>query len=542
MARAAAHLVTLIPAIPALLAGCGPAPRDIVAIRAYYDYDLATARQRFQEAASRADEQVLLNTLRLGLAELADGNAPGAEAALRRAFELLSTAGLNADRTTAAVFVHEGVRIWKGDPFEQALAYYWVAALYASLGDWENVRASAANALFRLTDFGADQNAESLARNAARDAQYLERGYRAVDSDFALGFLLEAIGSDLSGAAGMEAQLQAAVEINPRLESVSEVIRRRAYDTLLLVDYGKGPTKVAYGPDEALVKFVPQERCHGPLTIEVDGREILRAPAVCDVEEMAVDHRWNNLEDVRRAKSAIGRALLWGGAFTTGHGIVSDSGGTAAAGLALMLAGALLRAGAQGDTRYLELAPQSVYLVPLLMTGPGDLEVRVECDPGSRIVLADFEPGRPGSPRAVYLRLHGEDSPDPPWLTATQPVYGNDHAGVRPGDVPWILGGHDLSTPDRSALEAYQAGGWLADLVVADLEDLYRDEGIRIGAGIHVLDGGSALYTPIPYSIGYKRLMFSLREAYEPRSRPLRELARHMAAYPDLTDAQETHR
>jgi tetratricopeptide (TPR) repeat protein len=295
-----------------VLGGCHAAPRNEAAIRAYYAYDFTTAREELRPETQRNDEQILLNTLRLGLAALADGDPVEAERALTHAFELLSTAGLNRDRTTAAVFVHEGVRIWKGEPFEQALAYTWIASLYATLGDWENVRAAAANALFRLTDFGSDQDPETLARNAARDPQYLERGYTAVDTDFALGFLLQAIGSDLSGAAGARGQFEAALQIDPNLGPLVDVLRERRYDTLLIVDYGKGPTKIAYGPDNALAAFAPQERTHGPLIVRLDGREVARTAPVCNVSTMAVDHRWNNLEDVRRAKSAIGNLLVTG--------------------------------------------------------------------------------------------------------------------------------------------------------------------------------------------------------------------------------------
>ena len=142
----------------------------------------------------------------------------------------------------------EGVRIWKGEPFEQALAYYWIGAYYATLGDWENCRAAAANALFRLTDFGGYQTPRTLVRRAASNPRYLEEGYTAVDTNFALGFLMEAIASDLSGASGSREQFSAALEIDKDLEPVVNTLRSRRYDTLLFVDYGKGPSKISYGP------------------------------------------------------------------------------------------------------------------------------------------------------------------------------------------------------------------------------------------------------------------------------------------------------
>jgi len=218
-------------------------------------------------------------------------------------------------------------------------------------------------------------------------------------------------------------------------------------------------------------------------------------------------------------------------------GAGSDHGGGAVvAGLAMMMAGALLKAGAAADVRYLEFAPQSIYIVPLRLNDTGELRVGVEGDPGSTIVLPGFRPGERGAPQAVYLRMHGLDSADPPWLQSTRALYGNDLTGVLPNDWPWILGGTDVSTPDHETIEAYQLGGYLPDFTIDDLSELYLAEGIVIGAGAvpyrtnrrawrHILDGGRALYTPQPWSMGYKRLMYSRHNQYRPRSGRVRNLS-----------------
>lgn len=529
------------------LVGCESAPRNLQAVRAYYEYEFTDAREALRgDAYTQNDEQVLLNNLRLGMAALADGDADEAERALGTAFDLLSTAGLNRDRTTAAVWVHEGVRIWKGEPFEQALAYYYVAALYAAMGDWENMRAAAANALFRLTDFGGDQEPEDLVRKAAQDENYLDRGYTAVDTNFALGFLMQAVGADLSGSAGSDEQFAAAIEIDSSLEPLVETLRNREYDTLLIVDYGKGPTKIAYGPDDALVRFDPQERGHGPLVVTADGETLARAYPVCDVDAMAQDLRWNNLEDVRKAKSAIGELLVTGGAITTAVGINDDSAETALIGAGVMLAGLLTKSGAKADTRYLEFAPKSVFLVPLFLGEPVNLALSVEGSGGTRMALPQLEPGKPGSPAAYYFRLHGPDSPQPSWLTATELRYGNDHVDPERGGAPWILGGHDVSTPNREALDAYRATPGLESLTMADLLQLYEAEGIVIGSGMearpdvpknpsyrHVLEGGSGLFTPLEHSMGYKRLMFTEHGRYDRTSEFARNLAERLRVHTD---------
>lgn len=138
---------------------------------------------------------------------------------------------------------------------------------------------------------------------------------------------------------------------------------------------------------------------------------------------------------------------------------------------------------------------------------------------------------------AAYTDLHA--ARDPRWLRSRKPVYGNDFTGVRRGDFPWILGGHDVSPPNRRTLTAYQANDNLIKFTVGELRALYVDEGIRLGSGPigpqersshHILEGGSTLITPQRFSMGYKRLMFSRRPAYQPTSRRVRDLARQFAA------------
>ena len=528
--------------LSAATVGCSSPPRNYDAISAYYRYDFTLAREALRgEAMTRNNEQVILNNTRLGMAALADGDLHEAEYALSRSFELLSTAGLNKDRTVSAVLMHEGVRIWKGEPFEQALTYHYVATLYALMNDWENVRAAAANALFRLTDFGSDQNAEKLAYRAAQDPNFLEHGYTAIDTNFALGFLMQAIGSDLSGAAGSDEQFDAALAINDDLQPIIERLRLREYDTLLIVDYGKGPTKIAYGPDQALVRFQLQERHLGQLVVSSSGMTLAQVNPVADVNQMAVDHRWNNLEDIRRAKSAIGEGLLLGGTIATMYGVDRRDEAVALAGIGAMALGLLSKSGAKADTRYCEFMPAAIYLVPLQLGEVADLRVHVHGDPGSTVLLADVQPGDSQSPRTIYLRIHGKDSPVPPWLSRRNAIYSNDATGVMKGPqgYPWILGGLDVSSPTRETLEAYQANGYLLDMTVADLRALYEAEGIHIGSGMenrpgelrnpsyrHILEGGTGLFTPFPHSVGYKRILCKTQHPYQPRS----ELVRNVAA------------
>ena len=513
--------------------------RNLAAVSAYYDYDFTAAREALRrDAFGRPDENVLFYTLRLGVAAMADGDEREAELALTRSFEWLGTAGLNADRTTAAVWVNEGVRVWKGEPFEQALGYWWTSAHYAGRGDWENARAAIVNANFRLRDFGGDQDEMSVARRYAEDEAAIE-AYQPVDNDFVLGRLMQGLAARIAGTPDAEAALDEAVRLRPALEPVVAAIRGGEADTILLLDYGKGPTKQAYGPDDALTRWVPQDRGESRVRVRWDGGEA-SAPAACDVNRLAADFRWNALEDVRRAKSLLGRALGDVGLLVA----VSDGSNREErmlAGLGMMIGGALLRSGAKADTRYMEFAPQLVFVVPLRLGETRDLELLVEHpEDGTvgRLVMPAFAAGTPERPRAVYLRLLGPGSPEPAWLTAGRIVHGNDHTGPRPGEWPWLFGGTDVGTPSPSRMQAYREAGLDPAISLEAYRNALAAEGVRIGSGRgdgpeepdpaafrHVLEGGRGLFTPAPDSMGYRRLMGTAHPPHRPQSRAARAIA-----------------
>ncbi len=530
------------------LTGCGSHRVNYAAIDSYYRYQFTDARQSLRDAldenGGHENNDTILNNTRLGMASLADGDLREAESALGKSFDLLSTAGLNKDRTVAAVLDHEGVRIWKGEPFEQALTYHYVALTYALQGDWENTRAAAANSLFRLTDFGKDQSAKAAAKRSGTADASAAADYTAVDTNFALGFLMQAIGSDLAGTAGAKEQFDAALRINSDLKPVIDRLRARDYDTLLIVDYGRGPSKHAYGTDGELAEFTPNEAMPGRVIVTADNQVLARANPACDVNAMAQDLRWNNLEGVRKAKSFVGNALLVGGAVATGIGASNNNGAAALAGVGAMALGLLTKAGSKADTRYCEYMPQCVYLVPLTLARPSDVTVQITNRPAATMLMSQVAPGRLRKPTVIYLRLFRDGGgTDLSWLTRRRPVYTNDHTGVARGDgaSPWILGGRDVSAPTRETLAAYQASGFLAGYTVGELQRVYQDEGLHIGSGMmdlpntkpevrddsyrHVLEGGTGVFTPQPYSMGYQRIMNSRVRAYKPQSDAARNAA-----------------
>jgi tetratricopeptide (TPR) repeat protein len=536
------------------LSGCDAAPRAS-ASHAYYRHDYPAARDALRRpAADRAHVDVVLDNLRLGMACLADGDYDEAERSLLRAYEYLVSGSVNApDREVGSVLLHEGVTVWKGEPYEQAMAFYYVAALYMLRGDWENARAAAANSLFALRDFGdpdaSPRDMGQLARDAAEAdkagrADYLSTGYKLVESQFALGYLLAATADALMNRPHPAARLFDHVRrLRPDLDPLASTLQHLRYDTLLLVDVGFGPRKQAYGPDDALIRFTPDGRSAAPLKLHVSiGGKLTEhagaSPAV-DLWTLSQNPKWWSLENVRQAKSTIGSVLLFGGMGAAVIGSQARSKEAALAGIGAAALGALMKAGSRADTRHLETLPRCAFLVPLNL-GPGshDVSLRFEGDGGADGTWHDLAAGAQGRPRVYYLRMHNAYGLGmPAWAAARLRSVAPEQ--IQPGDKPWILGGADLSPPSQAVIDAYHARGSMRDMNLTQLRDLYRGEGLLDKPGPqgqpeafdpatyrHLIDGGRVLFCPPVGSFLYQRATRQIVPPYQPRGEPLRRLVR----------------
>ncbi|MCW5776471.1 MAG: hypothetical protein KIS87_08545 [Phycisphaeraceae bacterium] len=498
--------------------------------------------------SSRSDPGYLLARMKAGIVALADGLPEAAEPHLAEVYDLLRTQGLNADKTVPSVIVQEGVRIWKGEPFEQAMGYAYVAAHDMVTADWGNARAAAQDSIFLLRDFGRARDGrpmtsiELAGRAAERDrdgGDYLSTGYTAVESDFALGYLLAGVANRMLGRPEESAEHFAkAATIAPRLASLASTLEHGDYDTLLIVEAGLGPEKIATGNDGVVAAFVPRDR--GPaigLVVQQAGRGYTELPAVCDLNEMARDHRWNNLEDVRRAKSLLGSGLMVAGAAVA---IGSNDTEAQLAGLGMLLAGMAVRAGSKADTRHNELLPRFVYLVPL-RADDGPVTVQVAGRPGTRLTLTGLsEPGPDGLTVRFVRTLDYRFGTGfaPAWATSGRILYANDETGpLAEPTLPYILGGRCVRTPTPDLLVEYQRAGLPGDVSFGQLLELYRLEGLETLPGAerrrargHVLEGGRTVFTPQAGTAAFARLFGQEHSAYTPRSREVRELAERIRA------------
>lgn len=542
----------------ALAAGCASQPdRALPRLAAAGDFGHLRDRVERSLPPKPSDRNYMLARLRLLLAALADGYPRDASVAVSDLYAVLRTQGVNDDKTVAAAVLGDGgVLYWKGEPFEQALAYTNIAIQQALLGQWDNARAAASSSLFLLKDFGDNERGQrkstqeiaetGLRRESAGNGTfetYLDKGYTPIKTDFALGYLMNGAANWVL-AAGDPARRDEALDnfheaarINSSLAPLVELFESGYANTVLIVDYGVGPEKIQTGPDGSLARFSPRAPSDSrPLEVKVNGTAAGSFAAACDVNRMAADHAWNNLEDIRRAKSAIGSAMMIGGAVVAGS---SNDQQTQLIGLGILLGGLLVKATSAADVRHCEVLPQRTYFVPIRIDSPGSTVSVSVAQGGSIMTLPCLDPPSNAEVmKLIYVRL-----PSPTeagyWAGAEAPLYAADSCDARvAGDeLPYILGGRCVRSPGPVALAHYQAAGWLTDLTAAQLADLYRAEGISVSqdprdglAGLHVLEGGHSLRAPIAGSAGFVRLLCREHPRYVPHSREVMELAERIRA------------
>lgn len=553
-------------------AGCGGPGYSIKkeVIRGEYGHARAEVASRMEGMRDRkagddrpGDMYDLMNMVMMSLADgLPDLAAPTAD----EAFEILRTQGINQDRTVKTMVLWEGANFWKGEPFEQAMTFVYIAIQKAMSGEWDNARAASLNALFLLKDFGMDGDAdtEELAR-AALEAErkrrqenpnydHLDQGYRVVKSDFCLGYLVAGVVNAALGKSDPDRVVEShehfndALAVNPISRAVVERLFEGRYNTVLMIEYGLGPTKESYGMDNVFTRFRQKEgwpSSNEPLRVVVNGVDAGSFPPVCDMNVMAANLHWRDMHQVRVAKSVLGTAMLAGGAAM----MTSDNRNVQAAGLAVAAMGAVMKATARADTTHCEVLPQRVYVAPLwIAEASSTIELQVAGDSGSRLVLVGVHPpGRLEPMQLRYVRLAPWRGTAQHWAISGRVMYANDaYNGRVPGDtLPYILGGRCVCKPSEDALLRYQQAGFLRDMTAADLENLYRDERILLEpeeidqslereedetAVLHVLEGGRSLECPLPGTAGFARLFCQEHPPYRPRSERVRQLADAIAA------------
>jgi tetratricopeptide (TPR) repeat protein len=366
--------------VMSLLSGCGPTKQQRIAgeaVSAYFAGDYSDAQNKLRPLAKETNENFVLNNVRLGSSALGNYDLTEAEDAFLRAYEVINSVGVNdGGRSLGAVLVDEKIKIWKGEPFERAMANFYLGLVYYMQQDYNNARAAFENALFKLHEYDDStdkQKNEDVVSNFNVATLMLARTWQKLGRE------------DLA-----RANFDQVKKNDPSLEALADYDRNAEANVLVVVEFGYGPQKLT-DFDGAIVGFGPPPYQAGRIPsarVTIDGHAVdldgFDRPTI-DLLAMAQDRKWQSIDTIRTVKSVLGTGLLVGGAIEgirgiNGHGSAQRRDLTAAA--ALAGAGLLLKATSQADVRQWEMLPRTVFLFPL------------KVEPGTHDITIDFPNAR----------------------------------------------------------------------------------------------------------------------------------------------------
>ncbi|CAN5447430.1 hypothetical protein BH10PLA1_BH10PLA1_00340 [soil metagenome] len=356
-------------AIPLLLlAGCESAAEKAAraGVMSYVAGDFNAARADFVPLADKPDQNFVLNNCRLGSSALAAYDLDQAQSAFFRAHEVMDSVGVNdGGRTLGATLVDEKVKVWKGEPYERAMANFYLGLTFYMRHDYNNARAAFENALFKLRDYKSDDKKSDQ--------------YKEVESNFALGLLMLGKSWQRLGREDLaRGNFERAVALRPSLSALADYDWNDKSNVLLVIDFGYGPRKITDG-DGSIVGLGPTPQQAGPIPrpmITLNNGRVdlggLAQPPV-DLLRLAQDRTWQSIDTIRVVKSAVGTGLIAAGAYEASR---SRNAGNIEAGVAMAAVGLLLKATSQADVRQWEMLPRTVFILPLRIK-PGTYEMSV---------------------------------------------------------------------------------------------------------------------------------------------------------------------
>ena len=370
--------------------------RDAVTL--YYTGQYGPAAEDLAPLIHKPDKNYVLNNCRYGSCALAAGQLDNAQQAFLRAYRVMDSVNTNTgSRVLGAVVVYEGVKVWKGQPFERAMAHYYLGLIFLIKGDYENARAAFANSLFRLRKY-ADPNEKIPAGQQ----------YARIDSNFVLGYFgLGVCYMKLGHPKLAAANFERAEQLDPSISPVVKKMYEPGINALIFVDWGIGPRRRPAGWYGEQSVFTPAPWQAGPIppVYAWDNNQPISGIAnsnMVDTLALAQDKRWLTMDTIREAKAVIGTGMMIGGAAAANNAAYNNNSTEALIGLGVAGVGALLAASSQADTRYWEMLPRTVYVIPAKLP-QGNSTVQVSAGGTNSI---PFTVNITGSTlRAFYVRL-----------------------------------------------------------------------------------------------------------------------------------------
>jgi tetratricopeptide (TPR) repeat protein len=320
---------------------------------------LADGKTAFAKAPEK--DSVLWN-YRLGATALRAQDWSEARMHFDAAIAALSNLAVNVQGAADArsMFGKEAAKLFIGEPYERAMAYFYRGLIYWHDGEIDNARAC-----FRSM--------------AIIDSDTVEQQYTA---DWNLADWLDGAATDKLGGEGKEAKERAAARLGRPLENGR---------VLVVVEFGEGPQKYATGAHRQQLRFHAPIKQATEVRLTLGGQSVLLTP-VDDLHYQAttrggrvMDHILGNKAQFKDRTGKFGTAAMAAGtaAAATGDRDAAAVGGiVAAVGLVSYLISA--SANPTADVRMWENLPR--YLTVAWLDLPpgrhaGVLEARLDAQP-----------------------------------------------------------------------------------------------------------------------------------------------------------------
>ena len=138
-----AALVAGAVVLAACMAGCSDSGLRVrEATSLYYSGQYRQAAAVMAPLIKKPNSDFVLNNCRYGSCALAGGNLNHAQQAFLTAYRIMNSVNVNTgSRVLGAVVLYDGMKVWKGQPFERAMAHYYLGLIFLIKGEYQNARA-----------------------------------------------------------------------------------------------------------------------------------------------------------------------------------------------------------------------------------------------------------------------------------------------------------------------------------------------------------------------------------------------------------------
>ena len=343
-----------ITALCIAVGGCSGSVNRGEARSAFWHNDYATAQKLYSANQDRVDKDYVLYNLEVGTAAFDGGNYYTARTAFERAAEVMRGYGGNTQGIVSLI-ANESAKLFKGDPFEQAMANFYDGLIYYKWGDYGNAQAAFHQALM----------ADQASAEAYRD-------------DFAAAqFMIAKCYLKLGDTDNARIYIEKARKKYPGNPYFSDDAMSNN-NVLIILGMGRAPVKIQAGLMGSNDEYERGRYRETTARVYANGTLLGHPVLAVDLLEQARTSGRSGKDTIQTAKGAVKTGLLAAGALTTMHD--ANKGDMGAVGPALLLAGLLMPAGA--DIRQWDLLPGEVHVLSTKLE-PGDCTFKIEFYDGS---------------------------------------------------------------------------------------------------------------------------------------------------------------